>query len=111
MSDYDDLDDEELDDETPKAGHNSKNASANDAYNVTAAELLQFVERYEQLDAEKKGISEQQKELMAELRGRGYDTRVFKKVISIRKRKADEIAEEMAVLEMYCQALGLDVLL
>ena len=104
----DDLDDDDLD--APGPGHNSKN-SADDAYNVTADELRQFVERYEQLDAEKKDISEQQKELMAELKGRGYDTKIFKKVIAIRKRKSDEIAEEMAVLEMYCQALGLDILL
>lgn len=102
---------DDIDEATPKAGHNSKNASADDAYNVTAAELLQFVERYEQLDAEKKDVAEQQKELMTEAKGRGYDTKIMKKVIAIRKRKADEIAEEMAVLEMYCQALGLDVLL
>ena len=79
----------------------------NDAYNVTADELRQFIERYEQLDAEKKDVAEQQKELMAEAKGRGYDTKVMKKVIALRKRKPDDIAEEEAVLEMYKQALGM----
>jgi uncharacterized protein (UPF0335 family) len=66
----------------------------NDAYSVTADELRQFIERYEQMDSEKKTVVEQQKELMAEAKGRGYDTKVMKKIISIRKRKADAIAEE-----------------
>jgi uncharacterized protein (UPF0335 family) len=78
-----------------------------DQYAVTADELRQFIERYEQLDAEKKDVAEQQKELMAEAKGRGYDTRVMRKVIALRKRKPDDIAEEEAVLEMYKAALGM----
>ncbi len=75
-----------------------------DAY---ADELRQFIERAEQLEAEKKNITEQEKELFAEAKGRGYDTRVMRKVIAMRKRKPDEIAEEEAVLEMYRHALGM----
>lgn len=78
-----------------------------DPYNVTADELRQFIERFEQLEAEKKDVAEQQKELMAEAKGRGYDTKVMKKVVALRKRKPDDIAEEEAVLEMYKQALGM----
>jgi uncharacterized protein (UPF0335 family) len=78
-----------------------------DAYNVTADELRQFIERYEQLEAEKKDVAEQQKELMAEAKGRGYDTKVLRKVVALRKRKPDDIAEEEAVLEMYKAALGM----
>ena len=78
-----------------------------DAYNVTADELRQFIERFEQLESEKKDVAEQQKELMAEAKGRGYDTKVMKKVIALRKRKPDEIAEEEAVLDMYKAALGM----
>lgn len=83
-------------------------SDANDAYNVTADELRQFIERYEQLESEKKDVTEQQKELMAEAKGRGYDTKVMKKVIALRKRKPDEIAEEEAVLDMYKAALGMN---
>lgn len=78
-----------------------------DAYAVTADELRQFVERFEQLEAEKKDIAEQQKELMAEAKGRGYDTKVMKKVVALRKRKPDDIAEEEAILDMYKAALGM----
>ncbi len=82
-------------------------ADANDSYAVTADELRQFIERFEQLDSEKKDVAEQQKELMAEAKGRGYDTRVLRKVIALRKRKPDELAEEEAVLELYKTALGM----
>ena len=82
-------------------------SDASDPYNVTGDALRQFIERYEQLEAEKKDVTEQQKELMAEAKGRGYDTKVMKKVVALRKRKPDDIAEEEAVLEMYKQALGM----
>ena len=76
-------------------------------YRVTADELRQFIERYERLEAEKKDIADQQKEVMAEAKGRGYDTKVIRKVIALRKKSSDEIAEEEAVLEMYKEALGM----
>ena len=47
-----------------------------DTHRVVAAELRQFIERYERLEAKKKDIADQQKEVMAEAEGRGYDTRV-----------------------------------
>jgi uncharacterized protein (UPF0335 family) len=78
-----------------------------ESYRVTADELRQFIERFERLEAEKRDIAEQQKEVMAEAKGRGYDTRVMRKVIALRKRDADDIAEEEAVLEMYKEALGM----
>jgi len=80
----------------------------NDSYNVTADELRQFIERYEQLQMEKDDVGNQQKELMAEAKGRGYDTKIMKKIVAIRKRKADAIAEEEAILEMYKSALGMN---
>ena len=77
------------------------------SYRVTADELRQFIERYERLESEKKDIADAQKEVMAEAKARGYDTRVMRKVISLRKRDKDDIAEEEAVLEMYKEALGM----
>ncbi len=76
-------------------------------YKVAAGELRQFIERFERLEAEKKDLAEQQKEVMAEAKARGYDTKVMRKVIALRKRDADDIAEEEAVLEMYKEALGM----
>lgn len=77
-----------------------------DSYRVTADELRQFIERYERLEAEKKDIADQQKEVMAEAKARGYDTKVMKKVIALRKREPDDIAEEEAIIDMYREALG-----
>jgi len=77
------------------------------AYNVTADELRQFIEQYEHLEAEKKDITEQQKEVMAEAKARGYDTKVMRKIVALRKRDRDDIAEEEAILEMYKAALGM----
>lgn len=85
-------------------GHNS-----DAAYSVTADELRQFIEQYEHLEAEKKDIASQQKEIMAEAKGRGYDTKVMRKIVALRKRKADDIAEENALLEMYGSALGMNI--
>ncbi|RWR16412.1 DUF2312 domain-containing protein [Sinirhodobacter populi] len=83
------------------------NQVADAAYNVAADELRQFIERFEQLDAEKKDITEQQKEVMAEAKGRGYDTKAIRKIIAIRKRDKDDVAEEEAVLDLYKAALGM----
>ncbi len=82
--------------------------AADVSYRVTSNELRQFVERIERLDAEKKDIAEQQKEVMAEAKARGYDTKVLRKVIALRKRDANDVAEEEAVLEMYKEALGMN---
>lgn len=77
------------------------------SYRVKANELRKFVERVERLDSEKKDLAEQQKEVMAEAKARGYDTKVLRKIISLRKRDADDIDEEEAILEMYKEALGM----
>lgn len=78
-----------------------------DSYRVTADELRQFIERYERLETEKKDLADQQKEVMAEAKGRGYDTKVMRKIVALRKRDKDDIAEEEAVLDMYKEALGM----
>jgi uncharacterized protein (UPF0335 family) len=78
-------------------GHNS----------VVADELRQFIERAEKVAAEKRDLSETEKELFAEAKGRGFDTKVMRKIIALRKRKADDIAEEDAIMEMYRNALGM----
>ena len=76
-------------------------------YRATADELRQFIERIERLDAEKKDIADQQKEVMAEAKGRGYDVKVIRKLITLRRRDQEEVAEEEAVLELYKEALGM----
>jgi uncharacterized protein (UPF0335 family) len=78
-----------------------------DSYKVTADELRAFIERVERLEEEKKDIAEQVKEVFAEAKGRGYDTKIMRKIIGLRKREADDIAEEEAILDLYKEALGM----
>lgn len=77
------------------------------AYRVTSAELRSFVERFERLEIEKKDIAEHQKEVMAEAKSRGYDTKILRKIVALRKKDPQEISEEEAVLDMYKEALGM----
>jgi uncharacterized protein (UPF0335 family) len=79
----------------------------NTTYRVTADELRQFIERIERLDAEKKDITEATKEVLAEAKGRGYDTALMRKIVALRKRDGNDIAEEEALMEMYKEALGM----
>ena len=79
-----------------------------DSYRVAGEELRQFVERFERLEIEKKEISDQQKEVMIEAKSRGYDTRILRKIVSLRKRDLEDIAEEEAILSMYKTALGMN---
>ena len=78
-----------------------------DQYAITSDELRQFIEQYEQLEAEKKDITEQQKDIMSEAKARGYDTKVIKKIIAMRKRDKNDLAEEEAILDIYKAALGM----
>ena len=73
----------------------------------TEGELRQFIERFEQFEAEKRDIAEQQKDLMTELKSRGYDAKPFKEVIRLRKMKPEARAEFEAVVDMYKAAAGL----
>jgi uncharacterized protein (UPF0335 family) len=78
-----------------------------DSYQVSAEELRQFIERFERLEAEKRDIAERQKEVMAEAKGRGYDTKAMRRIIALRKKTRDQLAEEEAVEAMYREVLGL----
>ena len=77
------------------------------SYRVTAEELRQFIERLERLEVEKKVLADQQKEVMADAKGRGYDVKVLRKLVNIRRRDEGEVAEEEAILELYKEALGM----
>lgn len=76
-------------------------------YRVAADELRQFIERYETLEEERVVVTGQQKEVLAEAGSRGYDTKVMRKLIALRKRDLSEVAEEEAILQVYKEALGM----
>jgi uncharacterized protein (UPF0335 family) len=70
-------------------------------------QLKAFVERIERLEEEKKGIADDIKDVYAEAKGNGYDTKALRKVIALRKQDKDERAEQEAILETYLHALGM----
>jgi len=74
---------------------------------VAAEELKQFIERIERLEEEKKALSEDIKEVYAELKGRGFDSKAIRKIVQIRRQDKSEREEQEAILELYMQALGM----
>ncbi|GHE72147.1 UPF0335 protein [Camelimonas fluminis] len=74
---------------------------------VAADELKQFIERLERLEEEKAGIAGDIKEVFAELKGRGFDSKAVRQIMRIRKKDRAELQEEEAILELYLQALGM----
>ena len=74
---------------------------------VAKEQLTAFVERIERLEEEKKGIADDIKEVYAEAKGNGFDVKVLRKVISVRKQDAAERAEQEAILDLYLSALGM----
>ena len=82
-------------------------AVADRAYSVAAGELRQIVERIEAMEAEIDERKRDLKEIFAEAKARGYDSKVLRKVVALRKRDKDDVAEEEAILEMYKSALGM----
>ena len=74
---------------------------------VAAEELKQFVERIERLEEEKAGIAGDIKDVFAELKGRGFDSKAIRSILRIRKQDREERQEQEAILELYMQALGM----
>jgi uncharacterized protein (UPF0335 family) len=77
------------------------------AHSATGAEVRQFIERYERLEQEKKGIADCQKEVMAEAKGRGYDPKALRALVKIRATDPNVLRDLEAILELYKSALGM----
>lgn len=70
-------------------------------------QLRSIVERIERLEEERKTIASDIKEVYAEAKGHGFDTKILRKVIALRKKDAAEREEEESMLDLYLQALGM----
>lgn len=75
---------------------------------VAAGQLRAFIERVERLEEEKKTIAEDIKEIFAEMKGTGFDTKAVRKLIALRKKDEAERQEEEAMLDLYKEALGMN---
>ena len=74
---------------------------------VAAGQLRAFIERIERLEEEKKTISEDIKEVFAEAKGTGFDTKAMRTIIRLRKKDQAERQEEETILDLYKAALGM----
>ncbi len=82
--------------------------SDNEVGGLAAGKLKQFVERIERLEEEKAGIAADVKDVYSEAKGEGFDTKIIRKVISLRKKDRQERQEEEELLELYKAALGME---
>ena len=78
-----------------------------DTGGVAAGQLRSFIERIERLEEEKKALSDDIRDVFAEAKGSGFDTKVMRQVIRLRKKDAAERQEEEAILDLYMHALGM----
>jgi len=75
---------------------------------AVAPDLLKaFVERIERLEEEKASIAGDVKEVYAEAKAQGFDAKILRKVVALRKRDGAERREEEEILDLYLQALGM----
>jgi hypothetical protein len=81
------------------AGHNS----ADDR-------LRLLIERVERMEEEKKGVAEDIRDVYAEAKAVGYDPKIMRKIVALRKMKPDDRREQALILETYANALGLDLI-
>jgi uncharacterized protein (UPF0335 family) len=75
----------------------------------TAGQLKAFIERIERLEEEKRTIADDIKDVYAEAKGNGFDGKILRKIVSLRKKDANERREEEELLETYLRALGMEL--
>ena len=77
------------------------------ANTVEAKHLLAFLERIEKLEEEKRAIADDIKDVYAEAKGTGYDVKIIRKIVSMRRQDTQKRREEEEVLDVYLSALGM----
>ena len=83
--------------------------STSEINNVTAEQLKSIISRVQNLEEEKKNITDDISEVFLEAKGNGFDVKVIKKIIALLKKDENERAEEDAVFTTYMSALGMSV--
>jgi uncharacterized protein (UPF0335 family) len=78
------------------------------AEHVNAGHLRAFIERIEKLEEEKKALADDIKEVYGEAKGTGFDVKIIRKIVSIRKQDRDKRREEEEILGLYLSALGIE---
>ncbi|MBM3609332.1 MAG: DUF2312 domain-containing protein [Alphaproteobacteria bacterium] len=78
-----------------------------DSATVNGSHLRSFIERIEKLEEEKRVIADDIKEVYAEAKGNGFDAKIMRKIISLRRQDRDKRKEEETILDLYLNALGM----
>ena len=78
-----------------------------DVGGVTAERLRSFIERVERLEEEKSEVQEQIKEVLSEAKGEGFDVKILRQLLRLRKMKPHDRAEQEELLETYKAAIGM----
>ena len=95
-----------MNDATPPATAQASSDRAPDTGGVAAERLRSFVQRIERLEEDKAGLAQDLKEVYAEAKGDGFDVKVLRKLISLRKRDPQQLREEDELLDLYLSAIG-----
>ncbi len=83
----------------PEIGHNSGE--------VSGVRLKSFIERVERLEEEKNGIAEDIRGVYSEVKGGGFDPKIMRKIVRLRKTNLEKRREEQELLELYAAAIGM----
>lgn len=84
-------------------GHNIETSET-----VAAAELRQFIERFERLEEEGKAINADKADVLSEAHARGYDKKAIKTIVRLRAKDPNKRIEEETILQTYMAALGME---
>lgn len=74
---------------------------------VSTGQLRQYIEKVERLEEEKAELMDAIREVFAEAKGNGFDVKIMKQVLKMRKMKQEELMEQEELLTLYLQALGM----
>ncbi len=78
-----------------------------DVGGIAGERLRSFIERIERLEEEKRTLAEDVKEVFAEAKGAGFDTKIMRQIIKIRRMDKDDLDEQETMLDIYKRALGM----
>jgi uncharacterized protein (UPF0335 family) len=78
-----------------------------DVGGIAGERLKSFIERVERLEEEKRALAEDIKEVYAEAKGVGFDVKIMRQIVKIRKMDQDELDEQETLLDVYKRALGM----
>mgnify|MGYP003394762993 CR=1 FL=1 len=86
---------------------NMKTKEASNDSSVSGARLKSFIERVERLEEEKKTLSEDIRDVYGEAKGTGFDPKIMRKIVSLRKTNLEKRREEQELLDLYMSAIGM----